>query len=189
MFVLHCEQVRTVIRSGVSYLAPQVEFCFTAEGDDSSSRLISLRGLDSPLYYRPSGLLSLAQPIVRRLVLDAIRHWACTYGVDGFVLLSAEAMAQDSGGAVLDCPALAEEIAADGAVRGGACKIVAWPRDYRLLPREGRRGFPHAGVLMQHNGRFGAVLEWLKSGDGALLTSVASLLTGASCFRPRYHEC
>jgi hypothetical protein len=75
---------------------------------------------------------------------------------------------------------LLQDLAADGALRG--CKLVAWPRDYRLLPRLGRRGFPHAGVLLQHNGAFGAVLEWLAHGSPALLTQVATQLTGAPPF-------
>lgn len=75
-------------------LLVQVEFCFTAEGDDKKPRLISLRGIDSELYYRPSGLLNLSVLPVRQLVVDSLHHWMRVYGVDGFVLLSAEAMVQ-----------------------------------------------------------------------------------------------
>lgn len=74
----------------------QIEFCFTAEGDDKKPRLISFRGLDSELYYRPSGLLKLSARPVRQLVMDALHHWLRAYQVDGFVLLSAEAMVQVS---------------------------------------------------------------------------------------------
>jgi len=72
----------------------QVEFCFTAEGNDKKPRLISFRGLDSELYYRPSGLLKLSARPVRRLVVDAMHHWLRAFAVDGFVLLSAESMVQ-----------------------------------------------------------------------------------------------
>lgn len=72
----------------------QVEFCFTAEGDDKKPRLVSLRGLDSELYYRPTGLLNLSAQPVRQMVVDSLHHWMRAYGVDGFVLLSAEAMVQ-----------------------------------------------------------------------------------------------
>eukprot|EP00892_Ulva_mutabilis_P009107 jgi/Ulvmu1/6569/UM003_0206.1 len=154
----------------------QIEFCFTAEGDDKKARLISFRGLDSDLYYRPSGLLKLSARPVRSLVVDALHHWLQAYHVDGFVLLSAEAMVQDSMGRVQDAPALAADLAADGELRG--IKVIAWPRDYALLPRSGRRGFPHSGTLLQHNGRFGAVLQWLATGGPGLLTKVASQLTG-----------
>ena len=157
----------------------QVELCFTGEGDDISPKVVSLRGLDNALYYRPNALLNLAQPPVPTLVRDALSYWSKKHSLDGFVLLSAEAIAQSVDGTVLDTPQLAEDLAADGALKG--CKIVAWPRDYGLLPRNGRRGFPHAGILLQHNGAFGAVLQWLGGGGPGLLTSVATQLTGVLC--------
>jgi hypothetical protein len=86
----------------------QVEYCFTTEGDDAKPHVMSMRGLDAAIYYRPSSLLNLSHPIVRRLVIDSLQHWATEYHVDGFVFLSAEAMAQDSTGLVLDCPALVQ---------------------------------------------------------------------------------
>lgn len=154
----------------------QVELCFTAEGDDTDPTVVSMRGLDNALYYRPNALLNLAQPPVPTLVRDALIYWTKQHSLDGFVLLSAEAIAQSADGTVLDAPPLAEVLAADGALKG--CKLVAWPRDYGLLPRNGRRGFPHAGALLQHNGAFGAVLQWLGGGGPGLLTSVATQLTG-----------
>jgi isoamylase len=156
-----------------------VELCFTGEGDDTSPTVVSLRGLDNALYYRPNALLNLAQPPVPALVRDALIYWTKQHSLDGFVLLSAEAIAQSVDGTVLDAPPLAEVLATDGALR--ACKIVAWPRDYGLLPRHGRRGFPHAAALLQHNGAFGAVLQWLGGGGPGLLTAVATQLTGMPC--------
>lgn len=163
----------------------QVEFCHTVEGGDADARPTSLRGLDAALYYRdPSGhggLLALARPHVRRLALDALAHWASAARLDGFVLLSAEAMGLDPAGAVLDAPPLAAELAAAPELRG--LKLVAWPRgDPSLLPRGGRRGFPHFGALAQHNARFAALLEWLGGphcGGGPWLKRVAVQLTGA----------
>lgn len=153
-----------------------MELCFTAEGDDTCPKVVSLRGLDHALYYRPNALLNLAQAAVVGLVRDALRHWTNRYSLDGFVLLSAEAIAQSADGTVLDTPPLAEILATDAVLTG--CKLVAWPRDYSLLPRHGRRGFPHGAALLQHNGAFGAVLQWLGSGGPELLTSVATQLTG-----------
>ena len=156
----------------------QVEYCFTVEGDDTHPRIVGMRGLDAPLYYRPNSLLNLAHPTVQRLVLDSLRYWATEFHLDGFCLLSAESLAQDGSGTVLDCPPIAQAISQDPVLRG--CKIVAWPRDARLLPRSGRRGFPHQGVLMQHNERFGNVLAWLRGDNAVSLGVVASQLTGAS---------
>jgi isoamylase len=158
----------------------QVEFCFTVEGNDKNPSLRGFRGLDAALYYRSNSLLNLSHPTVQRLVLDCLHHWASSYHVDGFCFMSAEAMAQDADGVVLDCPPLAQALSADPVLR--ECKLVAWPRDDGLLPRGGRRGFPHQGVLMQHNSRFGEVLNWMAGGGAAGLEAVASQLTGApSC--------
>jgi hypothetical protein len=85
-------------------------------------------------------------------------------------------LAQDGSGTVLDCPAIVQEISQDPVLR--ACKVIAWPRDEGLLPRGGRRGFPHQGVLLQHNDRFGSMLDWLKGAGGVKAADVASQLTG-----------
>jgi pullulanase/glycogen debranching enzyme len=154
----------------------QVEYCFTAEGNDTQARLLGMRGLDAQLYYRPNSLLNFAHPVVQRIVLDSLRYWARVFHVDGFCLLSAEALAQDGSGMVLDCPAIAQEISQDPVLR--ACKIIAWPRDVGLLPRGGRRGFPHQGILLQHNYKFGMVLGWLKGNGGVKASDVASQITG-----------
>lgn len=105
----------------------QVEYCFTVEGDDTHLRIVGMRGLDAPLYYRPDSLLNLAHPSVQGLVLDSPRHWATEFHLDGFCLLSAESPAQDGSGTVLDCPTIAQAILQDLVLRG--CKMVAWPRD------------------------------------------------------------
>jgi glycogen debranching enzyme GlgX/4-alpha-glucanotransferase len=69
----------------------------TGEGD-AFGPTVSLRGLDSVLYYRhgsdrPEGLvddtgcgntLALDRPAVLRLATDTLRHWAIEAGVDGF---------------------------------------------------------------------------------------------------------
>jgi hypothetical protein len=111
------------------HAAAQVELCFTGEGDDKAPRLVSLRGLDHSLYYRPNGLLNLAVPAVAALVRAALRHWTTHHSLDGFVLLSAEAMAQSADGTVLDAPPLAQVLcppsAAAPALAGLASAAVA----------------------------------------------------------------
>ena len=102
----------------------QAEYCFTVEGNDKSPALISLRGLDAALFYRSgSSLLDLGHPVVTNLVLDSMRHWVTEYGLDGFALLSAEAMAQDSGGFVLDSPPIAQALSA-GVQSAGPCSLI-----------------------------------------------------------------
>ena len=62
----------------------------------------------------------------------------------------------DRYGSILDNPPLAEAIATDSIL--GDVRLVAWPGDARLLPREGRRGFPHWGRWLQRNLGTGADL-------------------------------
>lgn len=80
----------------------QVELCLTAEGSDRSVRLASLRGLDALTYYRGANdsVLNTGHPVVRDLIISALRHWRSAYRLDGFVFVSAENMAMDMGGVV-----------------------------------------------------------------------------------------
>lgn len=137
----------------------QAEFCLTAEvAGGAGGRLQSMAGLDGDMYVRGGGgsrargVLNTGQPVVRQLVRSALRHWAIEYRVDGFVLVNAENLAQDSLGGVWDSPALLEELTSDPVLRG--CKLIASGGDGTLLPRGGERGVPHYGVLAEWNGRF-----------------------------------
>ncbi len=74
-----------------------VVFNHTAEGPVTAPPL-SYRGIDNASYYRLQpqdkskyidetgcgNTLDTANPAVRRMVLDSLRHWVETYGVDGF---------------------------------------------------------------------------------------------------------
>ena len=140
-------------------LAPKAEFCLTAEvAGGPGGRLQSMAGLDGDMYVRGGGgprargVLNAGQPVVRNLVRSALRHWVGEYSVDGFVLVHAENLAQDTHGAVLDSPPLLEDLAADPVLRG--TKLVAACGDWALLPRNGERGVPHYGVLGLWNARF-----------------------------------
>ena len=61
-------------------------------------------------------------------------------------------MFADRDGHVLDHPPLADEIGNDALLRHA--KLIAWPADDSLLPRGGRRGFPHGGSWLERNKRF-----------------------------------
>lgn len=151
----------------------QAEFCLTAEvAGGAGGRLQSIAGLDGDMYVRGGGgprargVLNTGQPVVRQLVRAALRHWACEYGVDGFVLVHADNLAQDSTGGVQDSPPLLEELAADPVLR--ATKLIASGGDGSLLPRGGERGVPHYGVLAEWNGRFARdILALLRDNAGA----------------------
>jgi pullulanase/glycogen debranching enzyme len=72
---------------------------------------------------------------------------------------------QDPLNAVQDSPAIVEEIAADPVL--ASCKLIAASANDALLPRNGERGFPHYGVLLEWNNRFGNdILRLLRDNQG-----------------------
>ncbi|KAG2422373.1 hypothetical protein HXX76_016097 [Chlamydomonas incerta] len=186
-------ELKAVIRglhaAGLEVLL-QVEFCVTAEGGDAGAgRLQGLRGLDHAVYYREgleAPVLNCGHPVVRQLVLSALRHWASEYRVEGFCFLNAENLTQDKFGAVLDAPPLAEDIAGDPVLRD--LKLVAAVSNPALLPRLAERGFPHWGVWQQVNDRYASDLcSYLVNCQRGLLSAVATRLTGsADLFAPRW---
>jgi glycogen debranching enzyme GlgX len=88
--------VRRLHEAGIEVIL-DVVFNHTAESDETGPTL-SFRGLDNASYYRlaPPGrshyenlsgcgnTLDLRQPRVLQLVMDSLRYWAGTMGVDGF---------------------------------------------------------------------------------------------------------
>lgn len=72
---------------------------------------------------------------------------------------------QDQHGGVLDSPPAVEELAADPLLAD--CKLIAASANNALLPRSGDRGFPHYGVLLEWNNRFGSdLLTLLRDNQG-----------------------
>ncbi|KAG2494253.1 hypothetical protein HYH03_007608 [Edaphochlamys debaryana] len=180
------EELKTLIRglhqAGMEVLM-QVEFCVTAEGGDASAgRLQGLRGLDHAVYYRDgldAPVLNCGHPVVRKLVVDSLRHWAGEYRVEGFCVRSAENIAQDKFGSVLDNPPLAEELCGDPLLRN--LKLVAAVGNPALLPRQAERGFPHWGLWLQLNDRFTSDLSnYLAASSRGQLSNVATRLTGSA---------
>lgn len=87
--------VATLHRAGIEVIL-DVVFNHSGESDGTGPTL-SLRGIDNAAYYRlceggrayvndtgTGNTLNLANPMVLRLVMDALRHWVEEMGVDGF---------------------------------------------------------------------------------------------------------
>jgi len=184
--------VRACHASGVEVIL-DVVFNHSAEGNEEGLTL-SLRGLDNAAYYitAPEGqfynysgcgnTLQCNHPVVRRLILDCLRHWALEYRVDGFrfdlasiltrsaASWEAEAMFGAGGaggvarGTPLEQPPLLELLSRDGVLRG--LKLVAEAWDAGGLYQVGT--FPHAHVWAEWNGRFrDAARQFVRGADGA----------------------
>lgn len=89
------QMVRRLHEAGIEVIL-DVVYNHTGEGDEHGPTL-SFRGLDNASYYRlledrsqyvndtgTGNTLNIEHPMVLRMVLDSLRYWAGTMGVDGF---------------------------------------------------------------------------------------------------------
>ncbi|WP_407672565.1 glycogen debranching protein GlgX [Novosphingobium organovorum] len=136
------ETVATLRRNGIGVL---LDLVFNHSGEsDREGGVLSLRGLDNAAYaHAPDGplindtgcgnTLDFANPAVRRLTLDAMRHFVQHAGVDGFRFDLAPILARGPGFAK-DAPIFAE-IAADPVLASRVLIAEPWdigPGGYQL---------------------------------------------------------
>ena len=98
--------IKLLHRHGIEVIL-DVVFNHTAEGNEKGPT-ISYRGLDNKIYYmlRPDGsyqnfsgtgnTLNCNNPVVRNLVLDALRYWVAEYHIDGFRFDLASILGRDA---------------------------------------------------------------------------------------------
>ena len=115
--------VKLLHRNGIEVIL-DVVFNHTAEGNEKGPT-ISYRGLDNKVYYmlRPDGsyqnfsgtgnTLNCNNPVVRNLVLDALRYWVAEYHIDGFRFDLASILGRDAEGNPPANPPLHESLAHD----------------------------------------------------------------------------
>jgi len=163
-----------------------VVFNHTAEGDETGPTL-SMRGIDNPSYYlldpdRPAcyrnysgcgNSLRCGHPAVARLIVDSLRFWAESSGVDGFrfdlsVSLLRDACGHPDGqylmGAIMTDPLLSQ------------LKLIAEPWD--LGPYGYRLGdFP--GRWSEWNDRFRTTVRKFWAGSPAVVADLATRVAGS----------
>ena len=145
------ELVRELHRAGLEVIL-DVVLNHTAEGaGGATDPLHSWRGLDERAYYlvdAASGealdftgcgnTVNANHPVTRRLILDALRHWASEYRVDGFRFDLAAVFFRGEDGRPLERSPLVEAIAVDPLLADRL--LVAEPWDARGFAPP--RGFP-----------------------------------------------
>jgi glycogen operon protein len=161
-----------------------VVFNHTGEGDAAGPTL-SLRGLDARAYYRhePDGrlvndtgtgnTLACDHPATRRLVLDALRHFAGQAGVDGFRFDLAPVLGRTAAGFDPQAPLL-REIAADPLLASRVLIAEPWdigPGGYQL----GR--FP--APWLEWNDRYRDSVRRFWRGDPHTVGGLATALAGS----------
>ncbi len=177
--------VTTLRAAGIGTILDLV-FNHTGESDALGATL-SLRGLDNLAYYRHApddpGLLvndtgcgntlRCDHPIVRAMILDALRHFAAA-GVDGFRFDLATVLGRTGTGFDADA-ALLREIAADPVLSGRILIAEPWdvgPDGYRL------GGFPPP--FLEWNDRCRDDVRRFWRGDPGALGALATRLAGSS---------
>jgi isoamylase len=152
--------VKELHRNGIEVIL-DVVFNHTAEGNEQGPT-ISYRGIDNATYYMltPEGYyynfsgtgntLNCNNPIVRDMVLDALRYWASQYHIDGFRFDLASVLGRDPWGAPLANPPLLEALAFDPIL--GKCKLIAEAWDAGGLYQVG--SFPAYGRWAEWNGKY-----------------------------------
>jgi glycogen operon protein len=132
------ELVRECHRAGIEVVLDMV-FNHTAEGAGGTIDPVhSFRGLDAAAYYLldaagvPIDLtgcgntVRVNHPVTRRLVIDALRHWVESYGVDGFRFDLAAVFFRGARAEKLATSPLLEAIAADPLLAGRLLIAEPW---------------------------------------------------------------
>jgi isoamylase len=166
--------VKELHQNGIEVML-DVVFNHTAEGNEHGPT-ISWRGVDNATYYMmtPEGYyfnfsgtgntLNCNNPIVRNMVLEALRYWASEYHIDGFRFDLAAILGRDPWGAPLANPPLLETLAFDPVL--GKCKLIAEAWDAGGLYQVG--SFPAYGRWAEWNGKYRDSIRKFLKGDGSV---------------------
>ncbi|MVW79879.1 glycogen debranching protein GlgX [Bordetella sp. 02P26C-1] len=172
-----------------------VVYNHTCEGNEWGPTL-SWRGLDNASYYRLipgeeryyindtgcGNTLNISHPRVLQMVMDSLRYWAQSYGVDGFrfdlgVTLGREGTGFDQGSgffdAILQDPVLAK------------CKLISEPWD---IGPDGYQLGNHPPGFAEWNGAFRDNARRYWRGDEGQRGAIMDALTGSRSLFDRRHR-
>jgi glycogen operon protein len=177
--------VKELHRAGIEVIL-DVVFNHTNEGDERGETT-SFRGIDNKTYYMldsrgrylnfsgTGNTLNCNHPVVRELVVDALRYWVAEYHIDGFRFDLASIMGRDQAGNPLTNPPLIEALAHDPLL--ARCKLIAEAWDAGGLYQVGT--FPAYGRWAEWNGQFrDTIRRWVKS-DPGIVGQVARRIAGS----------
>jgi glycogen operon protein len=181
--------VREFHRAGLEVFL-DVVFNHTAEGSlPPGAPSLSQRGLDNAVYYLIDpdtgryldysgcgNTINSNHPVVRNLIIDALRYWAAEMHVDGFRFDLASILARGRDGQVLARPPVLERIAADPVLADATLIAEAW--DAAGLYQVGT--FPAWGRFAEWNGPFRDELRHFVRGDPGYTGRLAVRLAGSA---------
>ena len=178
--------VRAFHRQGVEVIL-DVVFNHTGEGNELGPT-ISFRGIDNAIYYwladdrrryldftGTGQTVNASHPVVRDLILDALRYWVMEMHVDGFRFDLASVLGRDVHGRVRANAPLLERIAEDPILRDA--KIIAEAWDAAGAYQVG--SFSHRRWA-EWNGHFRDDVRRFWRGDAGMMGRFASRICGSS---------
>lgn len=181
------KMVKALHKAGIEIILDMV-FNHTAEGNEQGE-IYNFKGLDRDTYYIYDAEKSHYQnytgcgntvncnhPVVRSMIIDALRYWVTEMHVDGFRFDLASIMSRGSDGQVLPSPPILERIALDPVLK--KTKIIAEAWDAAGLYQVG--SFPHWKRWVEWNGRYRDDLRRFIKGEMGLIPTLAQRLTGSS---------
>ena len=180
------QMVKAFHDAGIEVLL-DVVFNHTAEGHEMGPTF-SWRGLDNTIYYMleensryyrdytgTGNTVNADHPIVRDLILDALRHWVLEMHVDGFRFDLASVLGRDQDGHLLADPPLIERIAEDPILHD--VKIIAEAWDAAGAYQVGSFS---RGRWAEWNGRYRDDIRRFWRGDENMRATFASRLAGSA---------
>jgi isoamylase len=180
------EMVRSFHAAGIEVIL-DIVLNHTVEGSELGPTL-SFRGIDNAIYYwldddkrfyrdftGTGHTVNATHPIVRDLILDALRYWVIEMHVDGFRFDLASVLGRDAAGRVVADAPLLDRIAEDPILRDTKLIAEAWDAAgaYQLGTFSQRR-------WAEWNGRFRDEVRAFWRGDVGMLGRFASRICGSS---------
>ncbi len=178
--------VKALHEAGLEVILDMV-FNHTAEGDERGATFC-FRGLDNPTFYllEPKtgryldysgcgNTTNCNHPVLRFMILTALRYWVTEMRVDGFRFDLASILGRGQDGSVLPNPPLLETIAADPVL--AHTKLIAEAWDAAGLYQVGT--FPSWGRWAEWNGKFRDEVRRFVRGEGGLASLLATRLAGS----------
>jgi isoamylase len=178
--------VKALHRAGIEVIL-DVVFNHLAEGD-ATGPVLSLRGLDNPTYYildsdDPAqyvddtgcgNTINGNETVVRRMILDCLRHWVRHMHVDGFRFDLAASLSRDERGRPVERPPILLDIEADPVLAG--TKIIAEAWDAAGLYQVGNFVGDRWAVW---NGKFRDDVRRFVKSDAGMVAPLAECLIGS----------
>ncbi len=177
--------VKTLHKNGIEVIL-DVVFNHTAEGNEHGPT-ISYKGIDNRTYYllTPDGYyynfsgcgntMNCNNPVVRNVVLDALRYWVSAYHIDGFRFDLASILSRNQDGMPMIDPPLLDTIAHDAVL--GKCVLIAEAWDADGLYQVG--SFPSWGRWAEWNGRYRDSLRKFIKGGADCAPELISRICGS----------